>query len=323
MSLDHNLLITINPKHPDRFFVETKKDVDIFGWQTISKHKSYYMNMSPYNLIDLVENKDKLGIVIKYDDIVLPVVERLRDELRAVKQARKFKIMPEKDLLEIWEAEGFLKLFPKVKVDTYQIRMILWMLAVKKGCCYFEPGLGKTLAGTIFLGKLLKDGLIKKPLVIAPAPLLSNTMWFSEIEKFSDLKPINLRDSDCMIEGDIYFVNSDKLQSWCFQKTDEAENSYNEINFFEMMRFDGIFVDESAVFKNHASYRSNAMMRINKYVKYLGLASGVPSPNNIFQIFAQMNLCRSVLGDSYSAFEQRYGYIRDVGPTKKYFPKIY
>jgi SNF2 family DNA or RNA helicase len=86
------------------------------------------------------------------------------------------------------------------------------------------------------------------------------------------------------------------------------------------MKFDGIFVDESAVFKSHNSYRSKSILELNKYIKYLGLASGVPSPNNIFQIFVQMQLLNFALGDSYIAFEQRYGVERTVGPTKLWFP---
>lgn len=321
---DYNLLISIDEKHTDKFYIETEKDVDMFGWETRSKHQSYYMHISPWNLVDLVENKDKLGISIKYDDRVLSIIEALRNELRSIKKAHRFKVMPQDELEACWEDAGFYDLFPKstelFTVDPYQKRMILWLLEVKKGGCYLEQGLGKTLAGTMFLGKLFYDGLIKRPLVIAPLSLLSDTQWFSELEKFSDLKPINLRNDDLTQTGDIYFINPEKLNHWCYRQTANADKSYFKDNFFEMMKFDGIFVDESAVFKSHNSYRSKSILELNKYIKYLALASGVPSPNNIFQIFVQMQLLNFALGDSYTAFEQRYGILRNVGPTKKYFP---
>lgn len=324
-----DVFITTDDKRPHQFLVNTKRDVSLFGWETKEKFNSYYMDQSPWNLIDLNQNKGKLGLSIEYDKTIESIVQGLRDEFQIIRDAQKYKNMDVDELEEEWNLAGFPILFPKLnidpkfKVDIYQKRDVLFSLAIRKSGAFLEQGLGKTLVGILILGKLYYDGIIKRPLVIAPLSLLSHTAWFQDLEKFSELQPINLRDSDSFYDpqGHISFVNPDKLQSWCWIKTAKTEHTYDKTNFFEMMKYDAIFFDESSMLKGHSSYRTQAFLNICKHAKYITLASGVPAPNNIFQIWSSMKSLGSVLGDNYSAFEQRYGILKNVGITSKYFPR--
>ena len=50
--------------------------------------------------------------------------------------------------------------------------------------------------------------------------------------------------------------------------------------------------------------------------------SGLPAPNSIFQLWGLMSCIGNWLGDSYDAFEQRYGKSVEIRPGKsKYFPR--
>jgi hypothetical protein len=315
--------ISMDEKRPDQFLIETDADVSLFGWETKSKFCSYYMNMSPWNLSDLfTTNKTKLGHTIIYDDRVLPIIENLRNEIKLYKDAASIKNLPIDDINDMWEEQSFPYLFPKIEADMHQKRMVLWALKAKKVGCFAEQGTGKTPIGIFILGKLLHDGLIRKPIVFAPLSLLNDNVWFKDLRQFSDFKPFNLRDPDNLFcDGQISFINYDKLQNWCFEKTKTGEHSYIKDNFFEMQKFDAIYYDESSSLKGHSSYRTRAFIKISKYAKYISLASGTVAPNSIFQIWGQMKALGSVLGDSYSQFESRYGAQRSIGPVMKYFPR--
>lgn len=316
--------VSLDAKHPEKFLIETSADVSLFGWETKSKYESYYMEISPWNLIDLFQQAPKLGLQIEYDPIVQSIREGLLFELNNIKDAQKFKKLPIDEINYYWAEGDFDDLFPKFTPDDHQKRMILWMLQMRKSGCFMEQGLGKTPVGIVFLGKLMHDGLIKNPLVLAPVSLLDESAWFGDMQKFSDFKIINLRDPNQMFDiadsKTISFVNPEKLQGWCYKKTSKADKSYDKDNFFEQMKFDGIFFDESSMLKNPTSYRTKTFLNICKYAKYMGFASGTPAPNQIFQIWATMKAIGSVLGDNYNAFEARYGVKRKVGPAgEKYF----
>jgi len=318
----YNLLITSDPKRPDKFLIETDQDVSIFGWTTKEKFHSYYMNISPWNLADLFKHKNKFKLEIKYDDSIIPIIEILRNELRVYQEAAKIKHYTDIQAIEEWESQEFPILFPRIQADPHQMKMVLWLLKVKKGGNFMEQGTGKTPVGILFLGKLLYDGFIEKPLVVAPLDLLSETVWFKDLANFSDLKPIDLTNKKQFDnpQGNIRFVNPEKFMAWCFQTTAKAERSYNKDNYFEMFRPDAVFFDEASSLKSHSSYKTMAFTKIARHARYIGLASGCPAPNKVFQFFPQMHILGSVLGDNYTSFQSRYGIEREKGPAKFWFP---
>ena len=317
------VVLELDTKNPNRFIATTQSDVSMLGWETREKFKSYYVQACWANLVDLFTNAKALDLQVEYDSLVIPKVDALREELKALKEAQKIKAWTVDQIEEAWEASRIPYLFKKVVADLHQKQMILWLLAIKKGGCYAEQGLGKTVMGILMFGKLLEEGLIKKPLIVAPVGLLSDTAWFKDLASFSDYKPINLRKQEDFYEedGDIYFINSDKFSSWCYKKTEKAEKHYDKENYFELQKFDAIFFDEASVLKDHSSLKSKAFLNFCDHAKYIAFASGTPAPNTIFQIWTQMKAIGSILGDCYSDFEQRYGVLRSVGPTQRYFPR--
>lgn len=315
--------VTLGGQYTDKLLIQTDSDhVNIFGWEKVKNQDEYYMEMTPWNLIDLNNESKKLGLSIEYDPIVNTIIEGLRSDYRIYKEADKYRRMPIEEINDIWEEEEFRILFPKIQALDQQKRMVLWLLMVKRGGCFAECGTGKTPIGVLFLGKLLADSLIRKPLIIAPVTLLGDTVWFADLAKFSEFKPINLRDPDDFYDqkGDIAFVNPEKLHHWCFQKTKGADHSYIKDNYFELMKYDAIYYDESSQLKTFASYKTQGFLNIARHAKYIGLASATPAPNKIFQIFSQMKVIGSVLGDNYPAFERRYGKKIKCGPKELYFP---
>ena len=314
--------LSLDPRDPGRFFVQTDKDVSMFGWEVYRKNESYFMEMSPWNMFDLYEYKDRVGLNIEIEDQAKPIIELIRNDMRRYQEAHRIRLLPDADIDDMWEDQGFLSIFPKLEADTYQKRVVLWLLKAKKAGVFMEQGTGKTPVGIFLLGKLLHDGLIKKPIVFAPISLLNNTAWFKDLERFSEFIPINLRKNpENVVKNEIHFINYDKLHHWCFQKTKTAEHSYDKNNFFEINKFDAIYYDESSTLKSHSSYRSQAFVKIARHAKYIALASGTPCPTDIFQIWTQMRSIGSVLGDTYSPFVQRYGVQRSVGPVMKWFPR--
>ena len=317
-----NLKISLDEKHPDKFLVLTDMDVSIFGWTTKEKFHSYYMNMSPWNLADVFKNKDKYKLDIDYDDSIKSIVDNLRSELKIYQEGAKIRKYTNLQAIAQWEEQGFPELFPKIQADPHQMKMVLWLLKVRKGGCFLEQGVGKTPVGILFFGKLLHDELIKKPLIVAPLDLLNDTVWFKDLANFSDLRPIDLTNPREFNnpDGNIRFVNPEKFMAWTFHKTKDAERSYNKDNYFEMFRPDAIFFDESSTLKTHSSYKTIAFTKISRFAKYIGLASGCPAPNKVFQYFPQMFILGSVLGDNYTAFQTRYGYPVTKGVQKFWFP---
>ena len=160
---------------PNKLLIRTEKDVSMLGWKTVEKFQRYEMEASPWNLIDLFENKEKLGLEIEHDPLVLRLIDELREATRVYNKAHKFKVCSKEEIDAAWEEEGFPILFPKIQADTHQKRMALWLLTVKKGGCYMEQGTGKTPVGIFVIGKLLSEGSIKRPLILAPLSLLNNT----------------------------------------------------------------------------------------------------------------------------------------------------
>ena len=320
-----DIKITMDANNPDRFLIITNKDVSLFGYTQKEKFEHYYyMDISPWNLSDLFSTcKEKLGYKIEYDPLVLPIIENLRNEIKVYKEAALIKTLSIDDINDLWEEQGFPFIFPKIQADMHQKRAVLWALKVKRSGMYLEQGTGKTPVGIFILGKLLYDGLVHKPLVFAPVSLLGETAWFGDLREFSDIEPLNLRDTDSLFCYDrLSLVNFDKLQHWCFKKTKTAEHSYDKSNFFEMQKFDAIYYDEASTLRGHNSYRTQAFLKICKYAKYMSLASGTPAPNKIFQIWGQMKAIGSVLGDSYIPFEQRYGVQRSTRIGMKWFPRF-
>ena len=314
--------ISLDGKRTDRFLVTTDQDMSLFGLETKDKFHSYYMKINPWNLADLFKNKTKFQLDIEYADNAKPIVELLRNDLKVYQDGAKIRRYTDKQAIAEWERMGFPDLFPKIEAMPHQMRMVLWLLKVKKGGCFMEQGTGKTPVGILYLGYLLFHQMLFKPLVVAPLDLLSDTVWFKDLEKFSELKPIDLTDPKQFYNpvGNIYFCNPERFMSWCFRTTKDAERSYNKDNFFEMLRPDGIFFDEASQLKTHASYKTKAFIEISRHAKFIGLASGCPAPNKPFQYFAQMEVLGNVLGDNYTAFQCRYGVKRSVGPTEIYFP---
>lgn len=313
-----------------KFLIKTNEDVSFFGWTTVDKFESYYMEMTWANLIDLKENKDKYGLKLHINDDAKRVMEYIKQDYDRIKAAQIYKTMNIDELESTWQDEGFERFLvkarkhPKFKnVQTHQKRAILFFLELMRAGIYAEQGLGKTLMTILILSKLYDEDKIKKPLVFAPVTLLNDEGWFEDLAKFSDFKPVNLRDEDALIsDGDISFINPDKISSWCFVKTKDAEHHYDKNNFFETVKFDAIMFDEASALKSNSSYTTKGFLNFQHHSKYLALLTGTPAPNKIFQFWPQMKALGSILGDNYEPFENRYGVLRTVGPKKQiYFPR--
>ena len=183
-------------------------------------------------------------------------------------------------------------------------------------------GLGKSGIGLTLAQQLKDTGLIGRGsiLIVAPKTLHGEDNWEGEMDKFSDLTMVNLRDDLKNIDNpyaDCFIINADRFRIICLDKKGEWING----NPLEAHGFELVLFDEATVLKGHNTKVRECFQQLSMRFKYCFLMSGLPAPNSIFQLWGLMSCIGNWLGDSYEAFEQRYGVSREIRPgVNKYFP---
>lgn len=190
----------------------------------------------------------------------------------------------------------------------------------RRGCgaVYHEMGLGKTRTAIEIFSRLRKDHPLLKMLVVAPLSLL-NAAWGEDIEKFSDFKFCNLRESPWIMEDDgrpfilnddIFAVNYEFLIS----KVKLAA-------LVKMLKKSGswiLVIDESSRMKNHRSITAKTILKIRDLFPYRIVMSGTPFPNSLSECWAQMEFLKpNLLGSSFYWFRNTFFHLEN-----KYTHKI-
>lgn len=150
---------------------------------------------------------------------------------------------------------------------------------------YRETGgiaaLGKTPQGIGAANELLKEGLIKKVLVIVPASL--KYQWQNEIGKFTDYEAL-------VVEGTLA---KRKKQYALFSESDVQfliagyETVRNDIELFKELDFSCIIADESHKLKSRSTKLYKAIIQLDSEYKFA--LTGTPMQNRPDEIFALMS----------------------------------
>ena len=146
-------------------------------------------------------------------------------------------------------------------------------------------GLGKTIVILSAIAKMLRDGTVKRVLVIGPLNVVVN-VWQQEIELWDHVRylkssrmtgPAAKRRAALAAPADIYLINAENTQ-WLVKEMGKKWD------------FDCLIVDESTLFKNPAAKRFRALKSILPKVKRRYTMSATPAPRNCHDLWSQTYL---------------------------------
>lgn len=163
------------------------------------------------------------------------------------------------------------------------------------GCLADDMGLGKTIQTLCFLQKCKELHMFYTSLLILPVVTISN--WEHEVKRFTPGMSVirhagpkrtkNIRD---LMEYDLVLVSYQTLR--------------NDIDFFRLEKFFYIILDESQYVKNAATQTFKAVRRLKADHK-LSL-TGTPVENNLFELWAQMNILNPGLLGKIGEFRMKF-----------------
>jgi hypothetical protein len=306
----------------DKFRFHGANDLSFLGFRAIKKFQEYTSEICINNLLDLSKSAKLYDWQISYTDAAMKVRELLLAEYKNILAAQKYKTMLDDEIDREWNEKGMYEK-PGIILDNYQRRAILFGLAVKRGCLFLDMGLGKSGIGLSFTQYLYNNKLIPRgsTLIVAPKTLHGEENWYGELNKFSDMTMLNLREDINNINNpyaDCFIINADRFRLYCLDDDDK----YIKDNIFVQKGFKNIIFDEATKLRGHNSKIRTCFKELSKDFEYCMLMSGLPAPNSIFQLWGLMSCVGNWLGDSYDAMEQRYGVSREIRPGKsKFFPR--
>ena len=165
---------------------------------------------------------------------------------------------------------------------------------------FYDTRTGKTPLSLSIMYDDITANPEHKWLVVAPLILLENA-WMADANVFvPNLKVVNCHASTkakrlmaMQEQGSIYLTNI------------ESFASYKE--HFELMKFDGVIVDESSCMKSNSSKQTKALVDFAQTVKRFYLLSGRPSPNGLWEMYPQLKAIDPYsVPSSYTQFKERY-----------------
>ncbi len=198
---------------------------------------------------------------------------------------------------------------PKIANTTlrrYQQEGLNWLNFLREyglgGILADDMGLGKTLQMLSLLKVLQDKGQLGTSVIVLPLSTMFN--WQNEIEKFTP-----------SLKGFSYHGHQRKKSNDYFSNYDLILVSYQTLrmdaDIFQTFNFDFLIMDESQYVKNAHTKAYRAVMDIP--ASHRISLTGTPVENNIFELWAQMNLVnRGILGP-LNWFRKVYG-----TPIQKY-----
>jgi len=214
---------------------------------------------------------------------------------------------------------------------AYQIWMAEKIIEMEGVYLGAEMGLGKTAATLWAINVLMREGLIKNVLIIAPLRVAEET-WPEEIAKWDFARHLRYR----VVTGDkderraalkvgpaeITIVNRENLR-WLLKGLGMARWRFDMIVYDEASRL------KKGVLRTNPSVRKDGTMgdpgmtelgciyRVHGKTKKIVMLSGTPSPNGLIDLFGPIFAIDQGkrLGDSMSAYKKRY-FVEDRYTTK-------
>ena len=167
-------------------------------------------------------------------------------------------------------------------------------------CFFFDTRTGKTpLSLSIMLDDLRKHPE-HKWLVICPLILIENA-WIEDARKFvPDLKVVN-----CHAATKAKRLKAIQSNAQIYVTNTESFATYKE--YFDQIKFEGCFVDESSDMKSYKSKQSQAIVEFAHTVKRFYLLSGSPAPNGEWEYYMQLKAIDFYcVPPSWTQFKEHY-----------------
>jgi len=193
---------------------------------------------------------------------------------------------------------------------------------------YFPVGSGKTLSGLAVLAEQISRGndrwLVVAPISVVPGWLGAAARWFPEMRIWSPAKVYGKRDHlATLARWGVTDYDPRAAETVCFRKaqvivlnkhiiiprkigTDARGHAIREDRGWARANYDGLIVDESDIFGDPKSLVTKTFLKIAGRVNKLVLLSGLPSPKNGLDLWAQ-GYALGCWRDKYFAFCQRHG----------------
>lgn len=190
-------------------------------------------------------------------------------------------------------------------LHRYQLDGIDHILDNSHWGLFLDMGLGKTITVLTAADILLFEEMaITKLLIIAPKRVVES-VWEQEAAKWEHTAHLKFskiagnpkqRLAAIRKPAHIYLLGRDNVSWLCGQ--------YGH----GRLPFDGLVVDESSSFKNHASERFKSLKQVQPYFKVVGLLAGTPMPNSLLDLWPQIYLLDrgKRLGKNITAYREGY-----------------
>lgn len=167
-------------------------------------------------------------------------------------------------------------------------------------CFFFDTRTGKTpLSLSIMLDDLRKHPE-HKWLVICPLILIENA-WIEDAAKFvPGVKVVN-----CHAATKAKRLKAIESNAQIYVANTESFATYKE--YFDKIKFEGCFVDESSDMKSYKSKQSKAIVEFAHTVKRFYLLSGTPAPNGEWEYYMQLKAIDFYcVPPSWTQFKEHY-----------------
>lgn len=167
-------------------------------------------------------------------------------------------------------------------------------------CFFFDTRTGKTPLSLSIMLDDLRVHPNHKWLVICPLILIENA-WIEDARKFvPDLKVVN-----CHATTKAKRLKAIQSNAQIYVTNTESFATYKE--YFDQIKFEGCFVDESSDMKSHKSKQSQAIVEFAHTVKRFYLLSGSPAPNGEWEYYMQLKAIDFYcVPPSWTQFKEHY-----------------
>ena len=167
-------------------------------------------------------------------------------------------------------------------------------------CFFFDTRTGKTPLSLSIMLDDLQNHPEHKWLVICPLILIENA-WVEDAHKFvPELKVVN-----CHATTKAKRLKAIQSDAQIYVTNTESFATYKE--YFDQIKFEGCFVDESSDMKSHKSKQSQAIVEFAHTVKRFYLLSGTPAPNGEWEYYMQLKAIDFYcVPPSWTQFKEHY-----------------
>ena len=182
-----------------------------------------------------------------------------------------------------------------LKLRDYQEKAVTFLYEHDRALILASVGAGKTAIALTAMEEMVRYGIVKKWLVIAPKRVCTD-VWMQEKVKWNS--PLSMAIA----------VGSPKIRDAAFSAgVDVVVVNYDNLQSLPHLNFDGIVFDELTKLKNQSGKRFKALEKIIPHIKFRWGLTGSFTSNGLEDVFGQCKIVdQQLLGRSKGAFLQQH-----------------